>query len=116
MRLQQPRLKPLFAVHTYWTVTESRRLLFITDAIPVKGVIKDFLWESTYCRHKVMVRWFRLILEVLRYLHGIFSPIVHSRIHPLSIFVRCRAIKVDLPYLPRIPSQVFLITPFTPLE
>jgi hypothetical protein len=56
MHLKQLRLKPLFAVHTYWTIPESRRLIFITGVIPAKGVIEDFLWESTFIRHHVTVR------------------------------------------------------------
>jgi uncharacterized protein YwbE len=37
-------------------VPKSHRVIFITDAIRAKGVIENFLWESTSHPHNVTVR------------------------------------------------------------
>jgi WNK lysine deficient protein kinase len=115
-RLKQLRCDPLFAVHHYWVVPESLRLIFITDAIPAKSAVEDFLRETTEVRPKVVARWFRPILEVFRHLHSLSPPIVHGRIQPFSVFVRGPVVKVDLPRFPRLQSHCFSITPFTPPE
>jgi WNK lysine deficient protein kinase len=115
-RLKQIRCDPLYAVHHYWTVPESLRLIFITDAIPAKSAVEDFLRETTAFRPKVVARWFRPILEVLRHLHGLSPPMVHGRIQPFSVFVRGPTVKVEPPRFPRLPVSTFSITPFTPPE
>jgi WNK lysine deficient protein kinase len=115
-RLKQLRHDSLFSFHHYWINAESRRITFITDAIPVKSVVEGFLRENQTLRPKLIARWFRPILDILRYLHSLSPPIVHGRIQPFSVCVRGPSIKVDVPhFLPPAPGG-FEITPFTPPE
>jgi hypothetical protein len=115
-RLKSLKHDSLFSIHHYWINRELRRIVFITDAIPNKSVLEDFVRENAVVRPKVVIRWFRPMLEVLRFLHRASPPIVHGRIHPFSIFVRGKAIKIDPPHFLKAVSAGFAITPFTPPE
>jgi WNK lysine deficient protein kinase len=80
------------------------------------------LRDDAAIRRKVVVKWFRPVLEVLRYLHSLSPPIVHHKIDLSSIFVRnaSGAIKVGMPLL--VPFEIsmgrsiFKLTATTPPE
>jgi serine/threonine protein kinase len=114
--LKQSKHDSLFSLHHYWLNSDSQRIVFITDAIPAKSVVEDFLRENSLVRPKVVIRWFRPMLEVLRFLHHLSPPIIHGRIQPFSVFVRGPSIKIDPPHFLRPWPTVFSITPFTPPE
>jgi WNK lysine deficient protein kinase len=115
-RLKQLKHDYLFSVQHYWLNADAKRVIFITDAVPAKSIVEDFLRDNSTVRRKVIARWFGAILEVLRYLHSLSPPIVHGRIQPSSVFVRGPSIKIDIPYfIPPIDGG-FTISPFTPPE
>jgi WNK lysine deficient protein kinase len=86
-------------LHSYWISPDSMRVTFVTESVCTKSVMDNFLNDESVIRPKVVVKWFRPVLEVLRYLHSLSPPIVHQSIHLSSIFVRgaTGAVKVAIP-------------------
>jgi hypothetical protein len=53
-----PPFKPTVSVNHEWPVPETLRLTFITDAIPAKSAVEDFLRETAAVRPKRLLGGF----------------------------------------------------------
>jgi WNK lysine deficient protein kinase len=121
-RFKALRHESLGVLHSYWVSPDQSRVTFITESICAKNVLDDFLRDDSAIRPKVVVKWFRPVLEVLRYLHSLSPPITHHKIDLSSIFVRSAsgAVKVGMPLL--VPFEfsmgrsIFKLTATTPPE
>jgi hypothetical protein len=71
-----------------------------------KSVLDGFLRDVTAIHPKVVVKWFRPVLEVLRHLHSLSPPIIHHKIGFSSIVVRGASGAVKVAMLLLIPFDL----------